>query len=77
MPTIDKAQLPARPVESTTRVTIAFPFGSIRMGSSADADQIQVLSDLLADLTTQLDKVSDDDSFTDLATRARELADAR
>lgn len=76
MPTIDKTQLPARPVESTTRVTIAFPFGSIRMGAAADSDQIQALTELLADLTAQLDKVSDDDSFADLATRARELVDA-
>jgi hypothetical protein len=76
MPTIDKTQLPARPVESTTRVTIAFPFGSIHMGAAADPDQLQALTEFLADLTAQLDKVCDDDSFADLANRARELADA-
>jgi hypothetical protein len=72
MPTTEKS---LRPVESNTRVTIAFPFGSIRMGSATDAGLLSELAEVVADLTELLDKTRDDDGFADLAVRARELAE--
>jgi hypothetical protein len=72
VPTTEKS---AHPVESNTRVTIAFPFGSIRMGSAADADLLSELAEVVADLTDLLGKTRDDDASADLAVRARELAE--
>jgi hypothetical protein len=71
MPTTAKT---ARPVESTTRVTVAFPFGSIRMGSPTDSAPVAELAEVLADLTALLDRTHKDEGFADLAERARELA---
>lgn len=68
------ATVPVRPVESVTKVTVAFPFSTIRMAHAGPDETVQQLAELVAALAGELDVRYDDAVFADLAARARGIA---
>ena len=67
---------PARPIENATRITVAFPFSTIRMGGSSSDERVQEIAELVAGLAAELDAAHGDGTFRDLAARARTVARA-
>jgi len=71
MPTTTKA----RPVENITRVTVAFPFSTIKTTGAEGADAVEELATLVAALATELDARDGNQVTADLAVRCQELAE--
>ena len=63
-----------RPVESATRVTVAFPFSTIKIVGSDDAEPLGELAVLLAAVTAELHAQQGNEVTADLAARTGALA---
>jgi hypothetical protein len=62
-----------RPVESVTRVTVAFPFGTIRIGEPEVWHVVRQLAELVADLAAELQAGPATAATAELVERARTL----
>jgi hypothetical protein len=72
------AKAEGRPVDSVTRVTVAFPFSTIRIGDADDAATAALIAEiagLLAAVAAELDAPRGHDVTADLAARTKALAE--
>jgi hypothetical protein len=70
------AAQPPKPVESVTRVNVAFPFAKIQVGGSDLERGVRELARLVADLAMEIETQHKSAETTDLTARARALAEA-
>lgn len=61
-----------RSVYSDSRVTVAFPFSTVRVGGD---DRLATLAALVADLADEVRRVADSPASVELSSRARALAE--
>ncbi len=65
----------SRPIESMTRVNVAFPFATIKVTSPDLPDSISELAALVAELAAEMHTQHPTEVTADLAARTRALAE--
>jgi hypothetical protein len=70
------ASQPPKPVESVTRVNVAFPFARIQVGGGDLERSVRELARLVADLAVEIETQHTSAETADLTARARALAEA-
>ena len=65
----------SRPIESVTRVNVAFPFATIKVASPDLPDSIRELAALVADLAAEMHAQHPTEATAELAARSLDLAE--
>ena len=65
----------SRPIESVTRVNVAFPFATIKVTSPDLPDNVRELAALVADLAAEMHTQHPTEATAELAARTLDLAE--